>query len=159
MSIIPEQYLITDPSKLVKGQKLYSLMFGEVIFESLACDTIYCLKTFHRLKWSIKGKHKSNDYRVDLLLFSPFESHERVILVRDDNNSVWKKRVLIKTIENRALVWCVAETIESSKPQDQTTLYDFWKELEPQEEEKEESIPKSQLRGKTIEEIYKLING
>jgi hypothetical protein len=132
--MIPKEYLITDPSKLVKGQKLYSLMFGEVIFESLICDTIFCLKTFHRLKWSIKGKHKSNPYRQDLLLLSPFESQERVILVYDYITKKWVNRVLIKFTDNLAVCWDGAQTLESAKNKVSVSYWATWKELEPQEE-------------------------
>jgi hypothetical protein len=140
--MIPKEYLITDPSKLVKGQKLYSLMFGEVIFESLICDTIFCLKTFHRLKWSIKGKHKSNPYRQDLLLLSPFESQERVILVGSSEGQICTPRVLHLIKNNKAICWNEAETIEEAKNIASTTTWNFWKELEP------ESIP-----GYTMEEL------
>jgi hypothetical protein len=97
------------------------------------------------------------------LLMNPFESQERVILVRDTMDDEWEPRVLSKFVKGKAGCWAVVKTIEEAKTATTVKFWNFWKELEPEitpkEEEKEESIPVSQLRGKTIEEIYKLING
>ncbi len=142
---IPTEYLITDPTKLVKGQKLWSAQFGEVIFQyaTISEETIEVEWNGEYLHYFLDGRVNKGDKQPLLYLKSPFESQERVILVRDSEDEKWQKRVLIKIALNKAVCWQSSDTIEGSKKEICTSYWNFWKELEPQE-----SIPEY-----TMEEI------
>jgi hypothetical protein len=133
---IPEQYLIKDPTKLVKGQKLWSAQFGEVEFEE---NQSYAIITTTdngiTRRFSLGGiRDTTTDHLPTLFLSSPFESQERVILVYDYITKKWVNRVLIKFTDNLAVCWDGAQTLESAKNKVSVSYWATWKELEPQEE-------------------------
>jgi hypothetical protein len=150
--MIPSEYLIKDPTKLVKGQTIHHLLFGEGQIISV-CSKIRCYFPKRDLNgtYLLDGKVTVNDEVPLIFLSNPFESQERVILVKFSTG--WKEEKAVTFIEGKPIIKTYGINY--------VIIEDFndWKELEPKEEEKEESIPVSQLRGKTIEEIYKLING
>jgi hypothetical protein len=135
---IPTEYLITDPSKLVKGQKLWSVNFGEVEFACIDESRISVLVCNVRIGYfydsKVNGKRKVTDYYPSLFLKNPFESQERVILVMDYINKKWVERVLIKFTDNLAVCWDGAKTISEAKNKLSVSYWATWKELEPQEE-------------------------
>jgi hypothetical protein len=102
--MIPKEFLITDPSKLVKGQKLWSAQFGEVEFDYISIVHTILVKTPVGLYgYNIDGKKHKDEIIPSLLLNSPFESNERVILV--NKRGQWLERELIKLEGEYAVFW------------------------------------------------------
>jgi hypothetical protein len=153
---IPEQYLIKDPNKLVKGQKLWLYYKGDCEFQYYNNGKIHvdCKGTTHVLNET--GRDCQDDLLPVLFLSNPFEPQERVILVSDDKVK-WHTRVLIKFIEDRPVVWWSGETIEEAKKEPETVFFDFWKEITPQEEEKEEMISIKALKQMGVTQFLELL--
>jgi hypothetical protein len=157
---IPEQFLIKDPTKLVKGQKLWSAQFGEVEFKEYEQGQILIkARNGNTFLYTGKGMIHYSDLLPTLLLLSPFESQERVILVRATEKEKWVKRVLIKFIGDKPVCWDMEETIEGAKLEVDTCKWNFWKELEePKEEKKEEMISIKELKQMSGTQLLELLN-
>jgi hypothetical protein len=128
---IPEHYLIKDPTKLVKGQKLWSINFEEVEFKEFVHGYIYVLVGNISVEYSCdekyNGKRAVLDFKPSLFLSNPFESQERVILV-NKCGTLYERECIHESANGEVLYWEDKENLIAVKTM-------FWKELEPEEKE------------------------
>lgn len=128
------------------GDKLHSLMFGEVTVCKLIQDKtesypIICSGVDSdgeesEYSYTIDGKYITTHNESTLFLTNPFEklNQERVIEV-ESINGIWIKRVCIKVVDGKAICWGDSKTIEESKITTYTTTWSTWRELQPEQPE------------------------
>lgn len=114
------------------GQKLYSLNWGECELSRIdnsAYPIIITLKNGNTKCFSSEGYYYNSDINPTLFLTNPFDKiRERVIEVWEGVN--WVKRVCIKSINEFAVCWNDAETIEEAKLEAETSCWNKWRELQ-----------------------------
>ena len=128
-----------------EGDKLFHIRWGEVTVGGTTIGREYPIWVTHANSphsFTANGFCLKTDALPSLFKTNPYEwlseqEKERVIEVK--TNGVWRKRVLIKITNGRAVCWNWATTIVDSKEQEGLTAWEDWREL-PTKITKEEAL-------------------
>ena len=119
---------------LKKGDKLYSTIHGIVEFDKIIeGSSVYAIRTLDKNEYpcTFTSEGKWHDGHINPCLFktNPFKEVERVVLVKDKDSDLPRKRVLMTIKDGRAICWAVAETIKDVNPINGATFWNMWKEI------------------------------
>jgi len=120
-------------SDLIEGQLLFCTRKGVVKVLKIKTENLYpivCINSDeYEETYTADGKSHASYLYPSLFLRSPFGTAERVILVKTATNH-FIPRVLVKIVNNRAVCWQDAKTIEESKNETRTIPWEHWKEID-----------------------------
>jgi len=118
---------------LIEGQSLFCTIRGNVKFLDIITNNLHpivCIDSEGDEEfYTLDGKLTSLHDLPSLFLRSPFGTAERVVLVKTASND-FIPRVLVKIVNNRAVCWQDAKTIEEAEYETRTGTWSSWKEID-----------------------------
>ena len=121
---------------LVVGQKLYSIRYGDCTFSGIGGGTYPMLVEFDCIgtkTYAKDGFISITDENPDLFLTNPFEKNQERVIEVGGVKGVWHRRVCFKIVNDLAICWMNAQTIEEAKNEFYTECWQSWRELQPEQ--------------------------
>jgi hypothetical protein len=120
---------LSDLSNVKVGDTIWTVQDGETKVISVKNGKYHPIKTVDAI-YTIDGKFLVNDQFPSAFLKNPFESQERWVEVRDDEEEEWVRKKLIMEKNGKFICWRNAKTDEEVEESLNTTTWYYMREIE-----------------------------